>query len=339
MRESAVAAARNRRRRRALRDPGPRPPRNHGEAERERRAGERRRHGPEPAPPGGIAGPRPEAAPPPEGPWRSRRRGPEPAPPGGIAGPRPEAAPPPEGPWRSRRRGPEPSPPGGIAGPRPEAAPQPESPWRSRGARSDPSRCIMGASPPVRPTSTRHPHTVDGGHPRRNILRILTAIPASARRGRAVVESWRDFDLRASSRGGFRGLFPPAPEEAVPWWNRGAISTFGASNRGDFRGLLPSGGNCRDIEASHPDFLPQRDITVPKSNRGTPPWLGVGMFMAGLMAGLTLAPHEVEAACGPKTPAFSPHPGGELDRLSPESPGSGEDPPHSPLSPRERGRG
>ncbi len=33
--------------------------------------------------------------------------------------------------------------------------------------------------------------------------------------------------------------------------------------------------------------------------------------MAGLMAGLTLAPHEVEAAGGPKTPAFSPLPSGE----------------------------
>ncbi len=47
--------------------------------------------------------------------------------------------------------------------------------------------------------------------------------------------------------------------------------------------------------------------------------------MVGLMAGLTLAPHEVEAAGGPKTPAFSSHPGEGLERLLPESTDSGED--------------
>ncbi len=88
---------------------------------------------------------------------------------------------------------------------------------------------------------------------------------------------------------------------------------------------------------SHFDFLAPRDITAPKPSRG-PPWLGVGMFMAGLMAGLTLAPHEVEAACGPKTPTFSPRTGARGLHAARPSPGSGEDPRILP-SPPGRGAG
>ncbi len=92
------------------------------------------------------------------------------------------------------------------------------------------------------------PRRVEAAHVRLVAASPPSPYPAPNRWKRRMSGSWGP---RSSPGAPQAGRTPgrnsdsrQCPEEAVPGWDRGAISTFRASGRGDFRGLFPLGENC-----------------------------------------------------------------------------------------------